>query len=136
MSTPRVRNVSAKAPRIMERHIEEAVCALLEIDGWRSWKMEENFSERKMKRTGERGMPDRLFLRYHHANNGCAKYEWVRACGEILWIEFKAPGKLPRPEQAAWHDAERARGALVLVVDDFDKFKKWYMAGLNLRIKK
>lgn len=53
----------------------------------------------------------------------------------LMWIEFKAPGKNPTPEQIAWHDEMRARGFAVYVVDDIDDYIDWYKreSGLNLR---
>lgn len=100
---------------LKESHVEQAVVEFLQWDGWHVIKMEENFSERKSKRTGEPGMPDRLALRYNP--------------DQILWLELKAPGKKPRPHQLDWHEAERKRGALVLVVDDINQFISWYKTG-------
>lgn len=106
---------------VLERHVEETICQFLEWDGWHVLKMEENYSERKRKRTGEPGMPDRLALRYNP--------------DQILWLELKRPGEKPRPDQIVWHEAERSRGALVLVVSDIDDFmKRWYpKSGLQRR---
>jgi hypothetical protein len=85
---------------------------------------------------GEPGMPDYLYIRY--AWIGCNKsgqFEgWHREDAQVLWIEFKKPGEKPRPDQLAWHEAERARGALVLVVNDIDAFRVWYRdSGLKRR---
>jgi hypothetical protein len=105
---------------VLESHVEQAVVELLQWDGWHVLKMEENFSERKMKRTGEAGMPDRLALRYHP--------------DAILWLEIKRPGKEPTPAQLAWHAAERARGALVIVIDSIEAGRAWYdTSGLRRR---
>ncbi len=49
-----------------------------------------------------------------------------RANVSMLWIEFKSPGKKPQQHQLAWHEAERARGALVVVVDHYETFRDWY----------
>jgi hypothetical protein len=65
--------------------------------------------------TGEAGMPDFLFLRYLKGNVALA-----------LWIEVKAPGGKASDAQKTWIHRERARGALVMVVDDVAKFAKWY----------
>jgi hypothetical protein len=90
---------------------------------------------------GEKGMPDALFVRYrpaweHYPKHPCTNVEYRNeTLSESLWIEFKLPGKKPDSHQNAWHAAERARGALVKVVDDIDDFmREWYPAsGLQRR---
>ena len=137
-----MKRIAPAKPRILEKHVEEAVCNFLEIDGWRSLKQEQNFSDRKVKVTGERGMPDRLFIRYTYPPGnskllaGHTEYSAsLQAMCGVIWIEFKAPGKLPRPEQTAWHATERALGALVMVVDSYDDFRRWYLgSGLARRV--
>lgn len=117
---------AAKAPPILESHIEGAIVQAMELDGWRAIKMEENFSERKKKKTGEPGMSDHLFLRYHNAADprGPVPYTKTRCynpLGDILWWEFKrVRGDRQKAEQLSadqlkWIHAERSRGALVWV---------------------
>ena len=36
------------------------------------------------------------------------------------------PGKEAKFHQLVWHEAERARGALVKVVDHYETFRDWY----------
>lgn len=118
--------------KLLEKHIEQACTQLLEWDGWRSFKMEQNFSERKMKRTGEAGMPDRLYIRYSYCAALLVPYR--QAISEVLFVEYKLSGQNPRLDQLAWHEAERRRGALVLVVDSIESFREWYSAsGLQRR---
>ena len=113
--------------KILEKHIQKACEDLLQLDGWRCFRIEENFSERKMKRTGESGAADGLYVRYR-----VPKPE-----ADVLFVEWKAPGKSAAPHQRAWHTAERARGALTLIAgEDFeasiDGFILWYRgSGLN-----
>lgn len=87
---------------------------------------------------GEKGMPDYQFIRYLEHGVAC-----------VLWIEAKAPGSRSRcncspaernPQtgrmrkahecrscgQARWAAAERARGAVVIKVEDVEQFKLWY----------
>lgn len=144
-----------KAPPVLEKHIEKAITALLEIDGWRAIKMEQNFSERKRKSVGESGMADHLYLRY-----GCRDASvflkiikpFHISKSEVLWIEFKKQrsgngkrGIFTKAEKAsikqrAWIARERSRGALVLLVGEdcpatIEGVCAWYMAsGLNRRI--
>lgn len=133
MTAARTLPASERKPRILERHIEEAICNFLEIDGWRSIKMEQNFSERKMKTVGERGMPDRLFIRY--APNGELGFGRDYGTAQVLWVEMKRPKQKLREEQRKWHRQEYLRGALVLTADSIDEFRKFYMkSGLNRRI--
>lgn len=127
--------VSGRAPSISEKQIEEAVCAFLEIDGWRSV-----VTDPKHVRglgVSEKGIPDRLFLRYGPTRNTPDDCIERAMYAQAMWVEFKAPGKLPRHDQVVWHQMERSVGGLVLVVDDFDRFRDWYLAsGLARRVRK
>lgn len=86
---------------------------------------------------GEVGMPDYLYVRYANPcrGEGCSGENCGGVEAEVLWCEFKAPGKKPSPHQLAWHEAERARGALVLVVSDIDNFmtRLYPQSGLQRR---
>jgi len=115
--------------KVSEADIERTCTELLELDGWRSFKMEENFSERKMKRTGEKGMPDRLYLRYNWAYEFRVTYR--RVIADVLWIEWKANGGKPSLAQRNWIAAETKRGAMVLLAGtnfpaSIEGFKEWY----------
>jgi hypothetical protein len=173
LGKPPAPNDQKPHPLLKESHVEQTVTQFLELDGWRSFKMEANsergFVQRVMAQAaksplfqgclgplktllqrcmraqgvGEPGMPDRLFLRYEEFNlippSEEPPRDWtldaVTSLSQVLWIEFKKPGERPRPDQTAWHEAERARGALVLVVSDIDDFRlNWYpKSGLQRR---
>ena len=116
----------AKAIGLTEAHIQQTVTEFLQFDGWRAIRTDPVSDRERGKGFGEKGMPDHLYVRY----NLLGAYQ--RA--EVLWIEFKRPGEKPRPHQLDWHEAERKRGAMVLVVDDIDQFISWYKAsGLERR---
>jgi hypothetical protein len=130
-------------PGLKESHIQKTVTDFLVADGWRPLRMEHAI-ERNAKggfkrRVGEVGMPDYLYIRYEYRHYcsmalppGCMVSRYHMA--QVLWIEFKKSGKKPRPDQVAWHEAERARGGLVWVVDDIDSFRTYYEAsGLRRR---
>jgi len=127
----------AKEIGTTEAHVQETVTQFLEADGWRAIRTEHAIERNEegdfKRRVGEVGMPDYLYVRYSE------KVQYDKRCEfEVptkFWIEFKAPGKKPDAHQLAWHEAERARGALVLVVDDIDDFmKRWYpQSGLQRR---
>ena len=58
----------------------------------------------------------------------------------MMWIEHKSPTGRAAPHQKAWHAAERARGALVLVAgEDFpasiDGFMEFYRRSGLMRRK-
>jgi hypothetical protein len=120
----------AKEIGLTEAHVQETVTSLLEWDGWRPIRTDPVSDRSRGKGFGELGMPDYLYVRYLRGDriefpqHGTAVLKEPAA--EVLWIEFKAPGKAAKPHQLAWHEAERARGALVLVVDDIDSFFQWY----------
>ncbi len=129
--------------KISEASIESGITSILEYDGWRSFKMEQNFSEKKRQTFGEAGMPDRLYIRYtpqpweFHTDNdwhkGAESQAWV------LWIEHKRHKGIASAAQKLWHAAERKRGALTLIAGvDFaasiEGFEIWYsQSGLKRR---
>lgn len=154
-----------KSPRILESHMQQTVVEFLQLDGWRAFRTDpvsDGATVAKIRQAilgcpalnhvrelifslikrcvrgkgfGEVGMPDYLFIRYLDPADfeENEKKRWA----EVLWIEFKRPGQKPKPDQNLWHATETARGALVMVVDDIDTFKDWYIAsGLNRRIAK
>lgn len=135
--------------RLSEADVTRQVCDFLALEGWRGVRM--NVGARVQRRTqdvclgmdeqgdaivktvevsrsrvsfGEPGMPDWLFIKYWCDGQmiNCEEN------ADLIWLEIKAPGKEPKPHQLAWHKAERARGALVKVVDDFETFRDWYQA--------
>jgi hypothetical protein len=114
--------------KLAEAAIEEQICQYLALDGWYTRHFELNYSERKQRSCGERGMPDILAVRY-------SKPGWAN----ILWIECKRPGGRISVDQRAWRDRERRRGALVVLAGiDFepsiDGFAGWYSeSGLEVR---
>lgn len=151
--------------KISEAHIQQTVTQFMELDGWRHFRTDP-VSDRatvaairtavrrllipktyadlifaaidrciRGKGFGEPGMPDDLFIRYGTTNEDWPR--WAKSPAELMWIEFKAPGKLPEAHQLAWHDVERARGGLVKVVDDIDGYIAWYIrSGLARRVIK
>jgi hypothetical protein len=123
---------------LTEAHVQQTVTELLELDGWRAFRtehaIERNDKGRFKRRVGEVGMPDYLYVRYGPTGNTPKDCVERAMYTQALWIEFKRPGEKPRPDQNLWHHKERDRGALVLMVDDIDEFRKWYAAsGLKRR---
>lgn len=124
---------------LTEAHVQQTVTQFLELDGWRAIRTDPVSDRSRGKGFGEVGMPDMLYLRYQFigpdsdVNYAGFDPEDVQA----LWIEFKAPGKAAKPHQLAWHEAERKRGALVLVCESIDSFTDWYKSsGLCRKIVK
>lgn len=72
---------------------------------------------RKVKWIGRRGAPDRLVMLPAQFNTE-ATYFRERA---TLWIELKAPGEKPKPHQRREHEAMRAMGQTVVVVDSIER---------------
>lgn len=150
-----LRRLPKSIPRITERQLEDACCAYLELDGWVCRKMEQNFSERKRKVVGEKGMADRLCIRYGKSAPeilGCFSLGGC-GCAELMWIEFKrerggdgkkvlfTKAEKAKIHQVGWIAAERARGGLVLLCGvDFpptiEGFQKFYReSGLCRRMR-
>lgn len=125
---------------VTEAHIQQTITELLQMDGWRAIRTDPVSDRSRGKGFGEIAMPDYLYVRYAYVvcNERSEFQGWHREDAQVLWIEFKRPGKQPTPAQLAWHAAEEARGALVLVVGTeetwWDDFKRWYaLSGLQRR---
>lgn len=100
---------------LKERDVSKQVKDFLEWRGWRPVRFQRTVIPGQFQ-AGEPGMPDFLMLRYL----------WPGACGAMR-IEFKHPSTgRATAEQVKWHNNERARGALVVQVDDLDTFTRWY----------
>ena len=124
----------------LEALIEAECTKLLEQDGWRALRTDPVSDRGRGKGFGELGMADHLYLRYLGFQD--SRWDGLRTAhsqsySEVLWIEFKRPGKKPKKHQIEWHIKERARGALTLIAgEDFTAtvqgFREWY-AGSGLK---
>jgi hypothetical protein len=120
--------------KISEADVQQAVVLMLELDGWRAIRTDPVSDRSRGKGFGEVGMPDYLFIRYGNYQNTATwksmeeqrSERFPCADAEVLWIEFKAPGKKPKPHQCNWMVKENARGALIMVCDSVDDFREWY----------
>jgi len=116
---------------VPESDIEDAIISLLAWDGWRVFKFGWALTEAK-REIGEVDSPDLLCVRYMGCSPGLA---------EIIWIEGKSLLGKASGMQKLWHDAERKRGATVLVagvdfVASVDGFRRWYEASsLKRRVR-
>lgn len=114
---------------LREAALERLIADFLSLDNWLCRHIELNFSERKLRAVGERGMPDLMCVRYHDQPH--------RA--NILWIECKRSHGRYSLEQIQWAIRERFRGATVLQMGiDFEAslegFISWYQrSGLERR---
>ncbi len=129
----------ARRLKVSEADIEKAVDDLLQYDGWRSFKMEQNFSEKKRRTFGEAGMPDRLYIRYMpRIRHWTPTEEEYGPEAEVIWIEHKRHKGIASASQKLWHAAERKRGALTLIAgQDFEAsiegFISWYKSSGLMR---
>jgi len=73
---------------------------------------------RNLARIGTKGQPDYVFTR--------PRFDAGFALFQKVWIECKAPGKKPRPEQAEWIRNSNLMGEPANWFDGFDKFIAWY----------
>lgn len=127
-------NHAAVKPKVLEKHLQAGIVTLLQLDGWRIFQFEQNYSVRKRKVVGEKGMPDILAIRYQPNEQHYSKTD-----ASVLWVECKRPKGQISGHQAYWHGAERARGAVTGIMGrDFtaslDGFLEWYeKAGLQKR---
>lgn len=132
----------------LEREIQRTVTEWLTLDGWRALRTDPVSDRSRGKGFGELGMADMLYIRY-----GDPYYtKEPSALAGVMWIEFKRErggnGKralFTRAEKAklhqrAWIAAERARGALVLLVGEdcpatIEGCMAWYIGSGLLRNK-
>ena len=131
----------SRAPRTLaladlpapESSIQAAIKQVLELDGWRVF--ETDRQRRHEDGTvrhplSEPGAPDLLCLRYEPWNGACESPAGL-ALQEVMWIEVKSRKGKARQHQKLWHAAERARGALVVVLGedcaaDWESWRIWY----------
>lgn len=121
-----------------EKSIQAAIDDYLVLDGWRIIKTD--LPHLRGLGVQEKGIPDRLYLRYGSPLKGVGAV-W----GQAMWIEHKRKKGSASAQQLAWHKQERAMGAVTLIAGvDFEPspegFADWYeSSGLmrrNLRLAK
>jgi hypothetical protein len=116
--------------KISETDVQQAVVLMLELDGWRSLRTDPVSNRARATGFGEVGMPDYLFIRYKDLGleislEGCST-DSLTSLAQVLWVEFKAPGKKLKPHQIRWVLDEARLGALVMTCDEVDEFREWY----------
>jgi hypothetical protein len=120
---------SVGRPAQLEAEIQAACVAILEADGWRHLRTDPVSDRKRGKGFGELGMADSMFIRYQSPPLGPLGATWC----QVLWIEWKRGLEHATPHQVAWHQKERARGALTWIAnEDFpatvEEFRAHYRA--------
>lgn len=93
-----------KTRQVRESDIEKKVCDRAKSLGWIT---------PKFKSPMNRGVPDRIFMRGRPGENGVTP--------QLVYVEFKAPGKKPTEQQALVHKQYREMGFPVWVIDDVEE---------------
>ena len=79
------------------------------------------FEIRKVAWVGRKSAPDRvLFVKARPLTKTSIDCAWCNPKGRTIWIELKAPGKAPRPDQLREHARMRAAGQDVRVIDSIE----------------
>jgi hypothetical protein len=138
-------NKMNRSPKLLERQIQQTCSDFLQLDGWRRLRMD--LPHLRGLGVQEKGMADDLYLRYIHVLTGAPG--WDDPCGvfttertirpvlrtkvECLWVEWKRRTGKAMAHQMAWHQAERALGAMTLIagidfVASIEGFQDWYRA--------
>lgn len=100
--------------KISEAHIQGTCRDFLALDGWRLVITDPPWMRGLA--VAEPGICDDLYIRYAQHSILAA------ALAQVIWIEWKSKSGNAGEHQKAWHQAERARGALVWVAgEDFAK---------------
>ena len=132
LDRPFIDRALGRKPKLSEADIQRACTDLLIADGWRAIRTDPVSDRRRGKGFGEIGMPDYLYIRYQRS----AFPTFPQVGAEVLFVEYKAPGKCPSRHQEAWGDKERRRGALVIWTDSIEKFREWYAdSGLSRAVR-
>ena len=131
---------------VAESDLERYGTDLLALDGWRSLKTDPVSRREWGKGFGEKGMADRLYIRYASDDEVWlqtkVRYDSTinsaHSRAQVLWIEWKTPRGKAEPHQRIWINVERGRGALVLLAgEDFEAtpegFLAWYRGSGLLR---
>ena len=130
----RSKSSSANPMELRERDIAKTCSDILIWDGWRMLITDPVSDKSRGKGFGEKGMADRLYIRYLNKSD---EGPWWRCMCQVMFIEWKRTvrGKATKatPHQLDWHRDERARGALTLIAgEDFpatiEGFCAWYNA--------
>lgn len=118
---------------LLEADVVKQVKSFLEAHGWRSIRMQRMVMP-GMFQTGEPGMADSCWIRYDPRPE-------FPAMAMVIWLEYKGPSDKRKCrcaqiagtkkrctvcDQAAWQKRERARGAVVWIVNDIDFFISLY----------
>lgn len=120
---------------LREKDIAKCIADLLELDGWRLLFCEPMSRRDQGRGFGEPGMADLLAIRYD--SDALRLTGFPSAWASIFWIEFKKPAGIVSAKQRVWHQAERVRGALTIILGEdceasVDSWIAWYRAsGLN-----
>jgi len=94
-----------------ESEIEDALVARIKALGGEC---------RKVKWIGRNGAPDQLVMLPGPLNH---HYE---STDQTVWVELKAPGQKPRPNQIREHERMRNLGQTVLVIDSIELIDKHF----------
>lgn len=84
---------------MLESKIEATVTRYAKLNGWLAYKWTS---------PSNRGVPDRLYFKD----------------GQLVIVEFKAPGKRPTPLQGSVHAKLSAQGFEVHIIDNIEEGKK------------
>ncbi len=104
--------------KLSEADVTKQCIPWLKIQGWTCIRLQSGLVDlpgnRKM-RVGVKGLPD-----------------WIAVKGKIaVFVELKAPGKVPSIDQEIWMEMARQRKHLVMWADSFDGFIDRFEATLN-----
>jgi hypothetical protein len=127
---PALGSVNRRNPGLTEAHLERQCSDFLALDGWRSLKTDPVSRKEWGKGFGEKGMCDRLYIRYAEFEPRTLLEPYLDNA-QVMWIEWKTPRGKAAPHQRRWIEAERARGALVLLAGQdfpalYEAFVVWY----------
>ena len=121
--------------KLLESHIAKTCTDCLVLDDWRPIKMEPISRREWGKGTGEKGMADYLYIRYPEPQEWGESWPHlkmltpIRVKAMVMWIEWKRLRGKAKLHQKAWHDQERARGALTLIAgEDFPATPEGFFA--------
>jgi hypothetical protein len=104
--------------RLTEKDVTKQVCDYLRVRGWSVHRCHvgvyQPISGGAPVRMGEKGMTDLFAVRPKHG-----------AVAEFFWLELKAPGNRPSPDQSLWMERQHAAGFEAVCFDSLEKCADW-----------
>lgn len=114
--------------KLTEAQVTLQCCDLMKAKGYRCIRLQSGLFSTPYGgrvRIGERGQTDWLFMRCEGFAPGTYNIQLRLGTVRCCFVEVKATGAKPKPEQLAWIDEARKTGFLATWTNDIEEFITW-----------